>query len=292
MKETVQTMNRAVQALHRGVSERRIRFVDATADSDRVLMSFKDPSPRYAILEAADAKATGIVATELHGDELNVVLLPLSITPQGTPIGAQQGFAKWLDKTNHAGALPPVYIKYRGVELMWRPGHAMLQGDSGQAESLLPAVVEFAHYECELRRIEGEIADTWAELEQDKGLAFEVSPADLKRGEAVGERMNRTLQRRIRLARIEPHLYDPDASLPAASQKLGEELRDKARMDARLETVDAQLEVFEGIYEMSGQRMGEFRAAQQEHVLEWTIIALLGAELLLMLAQALWKFGG
>jgi len=289
MKETVQTMNRAAQALHRGVSERRIRFVDATADSDRVLMSFKDPSPRYAVLAGTETRE---VADELRGEELEVVLLPLAAVPQGTPTGTQQGFAKWLAKTNAAAAPPPVYIKLRGVELMWRPGHAILQCDSEQIESLLAAVAEFAHYERELRRIEREIADGWAELEQDKGLAFDVSPADLKRGEAVGERMNRTLQRRIRLARIEPHLYDPDVSLPAASQKLGEELRDKARMEARLENVDAQLEVFEGIYEMSGQRMGEFRAAQQEHVLEWVIIALLGAELLLMLAQALWKFGG
>jgi hypothetical protein len=174
---------------------------------------------------------------------------------------------------------------------MWRPGHAMLQGDSEQAESLLSAVVEFTHYERELRRIEDEIAGSWAELEQDKSLAFDVTPADLKRSDAVGERMNRVLQRRIRLARIEPHLYDPDAGLPAAGQKLGQELRDRARMDARLETVDAQLEVFEGIYEMSGQRMGEFRAAQQEHVLEWIIIALLAAELVLLLVQALWKPG-
>jgi uncharacterized Rmd1/YagE family protein len=79
--------------------------------------------------------------------------------------------------------------------------------------------------------------------------------------------------------------------LPAASQKLGEELRDKARTDARLENVDAQLEVFEGIYEMSGQRMGEYRAAHEEHVLEWIIIALLAAEMLLLLAQMVWKPG-
>ena len=105
-----------------------------------------------------------------------------------------------------------------------------------------------------------------------------MTPADLKRSAAVGERMNRALQRRIRLARIEPHLYDPEASLPAAGRKLGEELREKARTDARLETVDSQLEVFEDIYEMSGQRMGEYRAAEVEQVLEWIIIVLMACE--------------
>ena len=282
MNERVQAMNETSKNLDRGASVRRIRFVEAIADGDAALMSFQDPAPSYAVLAKASA-----TATREDADELDVVLLPLSAAPSGT----QPGFAKWLAKTNGAGAPPPVYVKLRGVELMWRPGHAILQCDPEQVEPLLAAVAEFAHYERELRRIEREIADGWTELEQDKGLAFEVTPADLKRGDAVGERMNRTLQRRIRLARIEPHLYDPEAGLPAASQKLGEELRDKARMDARLETVDAQLEVFEGIYEMSGQRMGEFRAAQKEGMLEWLIIALLAAELVLLLAQMVWKPG-
>jgi uncharacterized Rmd1/YagE family protein len=103
--------------------------------------------------------------------------------------------------------------------------------------------------------------------------------------------MNQALSRRIRVARTEPHLYKPQATLAAASRRLGEELREKAQIEARLETVDGQLEVFEHVYEMSGQRMGEYRAARQEHVLEWVIIVLLAAEALLMLAQTVWKRG-
>jgi uncharacterized Rmd1/YagE family protein len=36
--------------------------------------------------------------------------------------------------------------------------------------------------------------------------------------------------------------------------------------------------------------MGEFRASQEEHLLEWIIILLLAGELLLLLVQAIWKF--
>jgi hypothetical protein len=57
--------------------------------------------------------------------------------------------------------------------------------------------------------------------------------------------------------------------LIAAAQKLGDELRERARIESRLETVDAQIEVYEGVYEMASQRMGEYRAAREEHVLEW-----------------------
>jgi hypothetical protein len=193
-----------------------------------------------------------------------------------------------LEEGNDASG-PSVFVKYRGVELIWRPGRAALQCESGQAEALISGVVEFAHYEYELRRIEREIADAWMELEQDKGLAFDVTPTDLERSGAVGERMSQALGRRIRIARIEPHLYEPQATLPVASRRLGEELREKGRIEARLEAVDGQLEVFEHVYEMSGQRMGEYRAAREEHVLEWVIIVLLAGEVLLMLAQTVWK---
>jgi hypothetical protein len=288
MSEAVQSMSETVQALD-GASQRHIRFVGQITGDDAVLMTFKDPAPGYAVLCEVPATATSEVAAESRGDVLDVVLLPWPTLPQGTPLATNQGFAEWIAKGDGPDASPPVLAKVRGVELMWRPGRVLLQCDSEQAESLLSAVVEFTHYERELRRIEQEIADTWEELEQDKALAFEVTPADLERSQAVGARMNRVLQRRIRLARIEPHLYEPGADLTAAGRKLGEELREKTRSEARLETVDGQLEVFEGIYEMSGQRMGEYRAARQEHVLEWIIIVLLAAEMLLLLAQIVWK---
>ncbi len=289
MSETSQAIVGAGHALDRGIGHRRIRFVERTAEGDHVLMAFKDPAPRYAILVEAPAATAPEVAGNLPGDLLDVTLVPASIALQEGPLATNQLFSE-LPKAGDAPDVPrPVSVKYRGIELIWRPGHALLQCDPEQTEPLLAAVIEFSHYECELRRIEREIADAWADLEQDKSLAFEVVSADLHRSQAVGARMNRVLQRRIRHARIAPHLCQPEAGLPEGSQKLGEELREKARIEARLEAVDGQLEVFEGIYEMGGQRMGEYRAAQQEHVLEWIIIALLAAEILLMLAQVLWR---
>ena len=276
-------MSDASQALPAGASERRIRFVAEVTGDDVVLMKFHDPAPRYAVLMEG-AAPTGEIAGD-RDQVLHVVLLPASTT------GIESGVADWLKNTTDPDAPLPVFVKYRGVELMWRPGRAVLQCDLGQTDLLLAAVVEFTHYESELRQIENEIAEAWGELEQDKALAFEVKATDLERSEAVGARMNQALARRIRLARIEPHLYEPTATLPPVGWKLGEELRDHARIDVRLETADGQLEVFEGVYEMSGQRMGEYRAAREEHVLEWVIILLLAAELLLLLVQTVWKRG-
>jgi uncharacterized Rmd1/YagE family protein len=101
--------------------------------------------------------------------------------------------------------------------------------------------------------------------------------------------MARTLQRRERYARIEPHLYAPGASLAVAGQKLGEDLRERSRAEARAEAVDGQLEVFEHIYEMASQRLGEYRAARSGQIMETIIIVLLAMETLLMLFQLLFK---
>jgi len=193
-------------------------------------------------------------------------------------------------KTTGLDAPPTTFIKYRGVELTYRPGHATLQCDPDQADTLLAAFVEFARYEWELRQIEEAVAAGWAELEQDKRLAFEVTPADLRQSHVVGCRMDKVLHRRICLARIEPHLFEADVRLPVTAQKLGAELREKARLEARLEAVDGQLEVFEHIYEMSSQRIGEYRASREEHTLEWIIIVLLAAETFALLAQIVWRF--
>lgn len=281
-------MSEAVQGPGSVRSERRILFVDRPAGNDLVLMAFKDPSPQVAVLtgSASTARVREVDGDE-HADALDVVLIPVSAASPG----AEQDSAEWLEKMSEPGAPPPIMAKYRGVELMWRPGRAMLRCESERTEVLLAALIEFAHFEHELRRIEGELAGAWEELEQDKALAFEVTTADLKRSKTVGERMNRALERRIRLARIGPYLYEPDPKLQAAGQKLGEELREKARIEARLEAVDGQLEVFEDIYEISSQRMGEYRAAHQESILEWVIILLLAAELILLLMQAVWHFG-
>jgi hypothetical protein len=277
-------VNEAAQAVDSNANQLRIRFVEQIASgdvpsADALLMSFKDPAPCYAVAVAA---AAGETAADTAGDILDITLLPQSTMPP----------EHWPDAAGTPNDPPPVFIKYRGVELTFRPGRATLQCDPEQTDSFLPGLIEFAHYERELRRIEDEIAAGWPDLDQDRGLAFEVTPTSLKRSDVVGARMDRVLQRRMRLARIEPHLNEPASSLPAAARKLGAELREKAHLEARLETVDGQLEVFEYIYELGSQRMGEYRAAREEHTLEWIIIVLLAVESLAMLAQMFIRFRG
>jgi len=56
--------------------------------------------------------------------------------------------------------------------------------------------------------------------------------ADDDRVAEVGLRMDRTLKRRIRLARIETPLYFPSPTLGAAAQELGDRLRDNVSVES------------------------------------------------------------
>jgi hypothetical protein len=252
---------------------RRILFANHAAPTDRVLLNFANPAPSCALLaDAAESRAS-------TSHELAVTVV--------RPQDVQQGLATWAETFAAAEGIAPVYVRYRGVELLWSPGRAVLLCDPTQVDALLPALAEFARYEAELRLIEQEIAAAWGELEQDNTLAFDVTTTDLARSSEVGGRMERTFRRRIRLARIEPHLGAPATDLSVAARHLGEELREKAAVEDRAEVVSGQLETFEHIYEMASQRMGEYKAARQGHIMELIIIVLLAAEAVLMAVQTI-----
>ena len=58
-------------------------------------------------------------------------------------------------------------------------------------------------------------------------------------------------------------------------------LRERLRMPTRHEAAAVQLEVFRDAYDMCGQRASDFMLARTGHRLEWVIIVLLAAQLLL-----------
>lgn len=245
----------------------RICFGMGAAPATGELLRFADPVAGYA--------ATGSFEGCAH-------TLTLAVYGYGA---APEAFVSW------SAGLPvtPLYLKGRGVELWWTPTHAVLQCEPEDSATLTAAVAEFAWYEWTLRGLEAEVAAAWEALEQDKALAFDVTARDLPGSAALGARMGMAFQRRIRFARLEPHLFTPDSAAGPAAHKLGTELRERAGFEGRAEALDAHLEVAEHIYEMASQRMGEFRAAHGSNRVEWIIIWLLVAEVALSLLQVLLK---
>jgi hypothetical protein len=171
--------------------------------------------------------------------------------------------------------------------VVWRTGRVAILAAPERLDSLRSALVEFGYYEKQLGELERTAAEAWSQLEADTPLAFEVTARDEARRESVARQTQRMLNVRMRHARIGPHLHRPGSHLSSLAIQLGERLREKTRIEERFEALDYQLEAFEQVYEMASLRFSEFTASRRETTLEWVIIVLLAAEVLLLLTEVL-----
>lgn len=256
---------------------RRIRFVRAEMPAREVVASFADPSPHHAVSLEAGPEAA-------DHDGIDVLLVA---RPPQEQVEWADALRRWVGASAPAGSIPPVTITHHGAHIVWSPTHAAILAAPDRIGSFLRVVVDFAYHENELRKLEREIGARWSQLEQDTPLAHEVDNHDPERFAAIGQRMQETLSRRMRLSRIEPHLYRPRFHLTPLENQLLERLWEKAHVEDRMEAVDSQLEVFEQVYEMNSQKISEFKIARQERTLEWIIIVLLATETILLLVDLL-----
>lgn len=267
---------------------RRVRFVSLAEAGQAVLREFADPAPHKAVCAVATPEwsAKNTEAALIDGIDILTVSSQTSEHP-----GLSEDLFKWVADGGPSGAAPPTTVVVHGAQIIWGSSRAAILAAPDRAESFLLALIDFCYYENELRKIEREVGEAWPLLEADSPLAHAVTASDPDRFEDIARRMAETLKRRMRLARIVPHLYQPRPHLPPLANQLIERLRERAHVEDRHEALVSQLDVFERIYEMNSQRISDFKAAQHQTTLEWVIIVLLAAEGVLLLIELLWTLG-
>jgi hypothetical protein len=261
---------------------RRIRFVRDAGAAQEVLLEFPAPVPQKAVDVPGGLAAAG-------GEGIDVLTV---IGQPGDQLGASDELLRWVADAGSAAAEPPIAITMHGAQIVWGVARAAVLAAPGRSAPLVLALVDFSYCDNELRKLEREIAEGWAQLEADMPLAHEVAGVDRERWAAVGRRTELALKRRAHLARIEPLFTRARAHLPPLANQLVERLRERTQVEERLESLASQLEVFVRVYEMTGQRISDFRAARQDRALEWVIIVLLAAESLLLLIEVLGALKG
>jgi hypothetical protein len=257
------------------------RYAPPDAPESAISFDFSDPVPRRLSAEAtllSDPPASGGGAAQC---EFEILVVAPSLRDDAR---WREGLAGWL-----AQPAPPeaVSVNSGRVLVAWRRTRAQIAALPEQAHAALEAVVEFAYYENELRKLEEGLAGSWPSVEADLPLAYDIAASKLRDDEEIGQRVRQALQRRITLARIEPHLYFPPARFSNLARELGESLREATRCEERAEFADGQMEAQEYVYEMASQRLGEFRHARHAFYLEVLIVALLAAEVVLMVIRIL-----
>ena len=93
------------------------------------------------------------------------------------------------------------------------------------------------------------------------------------------------LQIQIKLQQLAPFVYQEHVYPPTVASQVAERFRERRRLEHRHEILCEQLEPFERALEMRRQRASDVQLAQSSNKLEWVIILLLIAQLLLSLFE-------
>ena len=255
----------------------RLWFAPPSGHSYPMTFSFTDPAPREVAGEAQPLTAPPGSGMNNPKEGLEVLVLPSVLKDNAR---WREGARDWLARRDQPDALS---ARSGEIQVAWRPGRALIITPTAQANAALEAMVDFAYYEHELCRLEQEIGAGWPAVEADAPLVYNIAASDFSRDKEIGRRVQQALERRMRHARIEPHLRLPPARFSGPGRELGNALREAARCEGRVETAGSQIEAQEDIYEMASQRMGEYRHARQGFILEMIIIALLAFEVILLI---------
>ena len=175
----------------------------------------------------------------------------------------------------------------QGAHLVAAPGFLAVLAAPERLAVAERAAVEACITEAELRRVEAGIAGAWAPLRAVAPAAFEVTPETLSQREELKERYGELLDLRRTWSELGPRVMVPHVYPPTLASQIGERLRERLRLYERYELLDPALVAQEQVHALVAERVGESLNARKGHALEWAIILLLGAEVLLLLLEVL-----
>lgn len=257
-----------------------------SADGTVAALEFSEPFPeRLRVFERDRAWRPSAGDSEL----CRILVVPAFSKDDSSRKEAAQ---MWLRDGSSGGQSAGNSVKVGEAFILWRPRRIVVaygggQG-AGQLQELLECVADFAFAEGLLSGLEREVLQGWTGVEEDTPLAYKIGKADLARDEEVGRRAKSVLELRIRHVRTEPLVLRGPARAGRLASDVGEGLREEARFEERLEALDGQIEAQEYVYELASQRFGEFRHAREGFLIEVIIVALLAAEVVLLLLDLWW----
>ena len=193
----------------------------------------------------------------------------------------------WVGSLLHDSNRSVLPVVLQGAMIYWSPQRAAVIAPIDRLHAVRGAMIEFCYFEQELRKMEEDIVARWPQLEQDTPLAFEFVEKAVSQKRELMRRFQDVIGMRAQLARLAPQIECPPVYPPTLVSQVGERLREKARLSERLQFVREQVDVFEKVYEMCGQRVSDFMSSRTAHTLEWVIIILLAAETILLIVDLL-----
>ncbi len=180
-----------------------------------------------------------------------------------------------------------VSIPLYGTHVVWSPRRAALIAAADRLPSLRAAVSEFGLLDGELRRIEQVIAAALPRLDGDAPLVYGLDDHSFVRRHELTERYREAISLRRRLAVLAPIATRPAPQPPTLAGQIGERLRERTRLTDRLDHAMEQADLVERVYAACGDRVGDYATSRRHTTLEWVIVLLLAAEVVLLCVDLL-----
>jgi len=213
--------------------------------------------------------------------------VPSAAAGNSTDLQMLDALRVWVQGDEPSAGPAPLLIQLQGVLICVGAQRIALAGAAERMVAVTGVTLEFFWLHLEVARLEQQIEERWPDLDEDAPAAFELSDAMLSRRERLQGRFQQMIAARALLARLTPRIQCPVIYPPTLASQAAERLREKSRLGERLEHLSDQLEVFERVYELCGQRLSDFISSRKSHMLEWVIVVLLTFELLLMVIELL-----
>ncbi|MCU1719016.1 hypothetical protein [Pseudomonas sp. 5P_3.1_Bac2] len=264
----------------------RVKFIAGAVPASAVqcLAQFDDPHPAHAVLQQRIAMTDmQVLSDDIAQDELWVVFAGAGLQ---TSHAWRQQLDAWM-RTDEDATQPTLETMSFGERILWRPGRALIIGNPERYAELLAGIVTFNWYEGALRRLEKEIAASWATADDDIELTHMPQQQHQARASHVNACVTRTTRWRIAYTRLETRLEKAPAVLTSAVRRLYNELAMQAEVHDRLVSLDDRIEVLQDLYELAVDRLSEHRHVLQELRVEWLIVALLLVEAALSIWELL-----
>jgi hypothetical protein len=263
----------ASQAPLSGTVVRRIRFAFHSVSSGRVSRTFKHPRPCMAVEETS--ALADVPKKPDSPDELFIVFVPAR-----DAAAAEKFFRDSFTATEPDA--PALDVKWRGDRVMWRAGLAVVYLGGPIRDELQTALVEFAFYEGELRRLEAEMDAREMPATDDVTRAHTIERRDKAHWPRFKDTIEALTRMRLMFAGLAPRFTEEANEPGPVARRFATHLLRHARAEARADALDARLEACEELYEGANDRVADHKGWHHGHVLEVIIIALLMMEVVLL----------
>ncbi|MCA8988854.1 MAG: hypothetical protein KDA78_14490 [Planctomycetaceae bacterium] len=215
---------------------------------------------------------------ERHKEELWLLKIPGQYLTEDFPVEAVH---TWMASQGAMADEGQQLLTFHGTQIVWSAHCIAIMADDSVMESVVRSCLEHLYYLRELNRIEAELQEMWPQAEQDVSMAFEFNQSQLLKRPNLKQRFQQALLMQGRLSRMSSRINRPYLYPPTLASQIGERLCERLQLAHRHECLCDQLEILNGLYEQCSQRASDFVLTRSGNQLEWIIIILLLAQILL-----------